>query len=295
SASQHTAIRPTPASHRLTSFAASTRHRRPCWVSRFFMVRPDHSPPTWAPASSASASAPGREAISPAASAPAASGLSCAATWAGCAPAWATLARPSAVARVHCGPAGIPSSAHEGMWPPGAPPSSAALWAPPTASSTQNTAAAAATPQVSGRPSLISSARSSRILGLRVLGQLQVRLFQPGPLRHDLAGPDPAPAENLVDVAAVGGVHQDGAGAVGAGRPAPEQRQRGPLVGGVDHQPEPRPAGCQLAGRALLDQPPGVDHRDLVTHLLDLGEQVAGQEHRGPVVRQSAQEDAELP
>src|SRR6478672_7038297 len=275
SASQHTATRPTPASHRLTSFAASTRHRWPSWVSRFFMVRPDHSPPTWAPASSASASAPGSEAISPAASAPAASGSSCAATWAGWAPTWATLARSRALARVHCCPAWIPSSAHEGRWPTGVPPSRAALWAPPTASSTQNTAAAAATPQVSGRPSLISSAPSSRIVGLPRLGQLQERLFQPGALGQDLAGPYPAPAEHLVDLPARRRFDQHRIGTVGAGGPAAQQRQRSGLVGRVDHQPETRPGRCQLADRPLFDQPPGVDHRNLVAHLPDLGELMA--------------------
>src|SRR6266480_4384023 len=229
SASQHTAIRPTPASQRLASFAASTRHRWPCWVSWFSMVRPDHSPPTWAPASSASASAPGSEAISPAASAPAASGFSCAATWAGWALTWATLARCRALARAHCCPAGIPSSAHEGRWPTGVPPARTALWAPPTASSTQNTAAAAATPQVSGRLSLISSAPSGRIVGLLWFGQLQERLFQPRALWQDLAGPYPAPAEHFVDLPARR-FDQHRTGAVGAGLPAVQQRQRGRLV-----------------------------------------------------------------
>src|SRR6266516_5947147 len=231
------------------------------------MVRPDHSPPAWAPASSASASAPGSDAMSPAASAPAASGFSCAATWAGWALAWAVRARSRALARVHCGPAGIPSSAHEGRWPTGVPPSRAALWAPPTASSTQNTAAAAVTPQVSGRPSLISSAPSSRIVGLPRLGQLQERLFQPGALLPDLAGPYPAAAEHLVDLPARRRLDQHRVRAVGAGRPAAQQRQRGRLVGRVDHQPETWPGRCQPADRPLLDQPPGVNHRNLVAHL----------------------------
>src|SRR5215470_5976367 len=231
SASQHTAIKPTPASHRLISFAASTRHRWPCWVSTFFIVRPDHSPPTWAPASSASASAPGSDAISPAASAPAASGFSWAATWAGWALAWATLARSTALARVHCGPAGTPSSAHEGRWPAGVLPSSAALCAPPTASSTQNTAAAPATPQLSGRPSFLSSARISRMPASNRLGQLQEGLLEPGALQHDLPRPDPRLPEHLVDRPPIGRLDHDPAGPVRPRGPRREQDQRGVPVG----------------------------------------------------------------
>jgi len=50
----------------------------------------------------------------------------------------------------------------------------------------------------------------------------------------------------------------------------------------------------QLGDAALLHQPAGVQHRDPVAHLLDLGQQVAGEEHRGAAVRQRAEHRAEL-
>src|SRR5579871_181703 len=280
SAAQQAAMRPTPASHRLTSLATSTCQRRPCWVSRLFMVRPDHSPPTWAPASSAIARAPGREAISPAASAPAAAGASWPATWAGSAWICRNRARAAACQREHCGPAGTPSAAQEGRCR-GAPwVSSTALWLPPAASSRQNSAAAAATPRLSGLASLASSACSSRIVHRRgVLGHGQERLLQGGPVQDDLVRPDPALAERPGHGLAVGLVHQHRVRAIRPRRPGREQRQGGPLVGGVKHRAHPRPGRGEPGHRALLHQPAGPQHRDLVADLLDLGEQVTGQEH----------------
>src|ERR1039458_2754636 len=60
SATQQAAIRPIPASQRLTSLAASTCHLLPCWVSRFFMVRPDHSPPEMPPSEQRQRQCPGQ-------------------------------------------------------------------------------------------------------------------------------------------------------------------------------------------------------------------------------------------
>src|SRR5205814_10131161 len=48
-------------------------------------------------------------------------------------------------------------------------------------------------------------------------------------------------------------------------------------------------------GRAFLDEPATDDHRYPVTYLLDLGEQVTGQEYRRPLRGQAAQQPPDFP
>ena len=81
-------------------------------------------------------------------------------------------------------------------------------------------------------------------------------------------------------------------GRLDPGQPA-QHRHRAVHLGGADQQG--RPLADDAGHRARGDPPALVHHDHVAAGLLDLGEQVAGQEHRRPVVRQAAQEGAELP
>ena len=113
-------------------------------------------------------------------------------------------------------------------------------------------------------------------------------------MQHHLVRPDPALAERPGHRLAVGLVHQHRIRAVRPRRPGCEQRQGRPVVSGIQYYAHPGPGRGEPGHRALFHQPAGPQHRDLVADLLDLGEQVTGQEHGDAPAGQGAQQRAEL-
>ena len=78
-------------------------------------------------------------------------------------------------------------------------------------------------------------------------------------------------------------------------RPPGQQPGGGLGVNGSDLDPDPPPDRAEHRGRAFLDEPATDDHRYPVAHLLDLGEQVTGQEYRRPLRGQAAQQAPDFP
>src|SRR4029077_9017428 len=164
-----------------------------------------------------------------------------------------------------------------------------ALFAPPQVMSRQKPVMASPVPHTSGLISLRSSAASSHSTCVLIPGDLEKHLFQPRPLDGHRFSDHPACHQGAVHVAAAV-VLDDELPLRVPGRPPGQQPGSCFAVRGTDLDPDPPPDRTEHRGRAFLDEPATDDHGPPIAHLLDLGEQVTGQEYRRPLRGQAAQQ-----